>query len=187
MSDLEWSVTSDGHESAGYRIRRIDGRPPRWQLETIDGPVHAGARAPTVSVHPSLRAAKRRAGRDETERIRLARVRGHIVFGVVCGLAFLVFLVSGSFAAFVVAMVFLYVALRFLAGAIEVGLGEAWNWDHESEGRSRLSWSARIVVAATQYLRRRRLAGGRPSESPAIIILPPEHERPEDSTTAVPQ
>ena len=174
MPDLEWSESPDGLESDGYRIRRLDGHPPRWQLETLDDPVQVGASAPTVSVHPSLAAAKRRAGHDETERIRHARVRGHVVFGAVTGLVFLILLVSNSLAAFVAAMICLYVALRFLAGAVELGLAEAWNWDHESEGAERLSWSARFVLAATNYLRKRQLAGARQAEPPSIIVLPPE-------------
>ena len=176
MPDLEWSETADGLESAGYRIRRLDGHADRWQLETLDDPVHSGARAPTVSVHPSLRAAQRRAEHDETERIRHARVRGHLVFGAVTGLVFLILLVSDSFAAFVAAMILLYAALRFLAGAVELGLAEAWNWDHQSEGREHLSWSAQLVLAATNYLRRRQLAGAKQAEPPTIIVLPPGND-----------
>jgi hypothetical protein len=175
MPDLEWSVTPDGHEGAGYRIRRVEGRPPRWRLETLDDPVYGGARTPTVSLHPSLPAAKRRAGRDERERIRLARVRGHIVLSLITGLAFAVLMASGrSVEEFAAAMVLLHVTLRSLGDAVIIGWRHAWTWDHDTEGPERVSWSGRIVLVVTEWLRTRQLMGTADSESPSIIVLPPE-------------
>ena len=175
MPDLEWSVTPNGHEAAGYRIRRVDGRPPRWRLETLDDPVYDGARTPAVSLHPSLPAAKRRAGRDERDRIRLARVRGHIVLSLITGPVFVVLMNSGrSIEEFAAAMVLLHVTLRSLEDAISIGWSHAWNWDHDSEGPEQMSWSARIVLFVTEWLRKRQLTGTAYSESPSIIVLPPE-------------
>jgi hypothetical protein len=175
MPDLEWSVTPDGHEAAGYRIRQVEARPPCWRLETLDDPVYGGARTPAVSVHPSLQAAKRRAGRDERDRIRLARVRGHILLSLIAGPAFVGLMTSGrSIEEFVTAMVLLHATLRSLEDAINIGWSHAWNWDHATEGPERMSWSARIVLFVTEWLRKRQLMGTADSESPSIIVLPPE-------------
>ena len=74
--------------SAGFRIRRLDGRPACWRLETSDDPVRDGGRSPRTSIHATVPDAKRRAQREEEERVRLARVRGHAVVGVIAGLIF---------------------------------------------------------------------------------------------------
>ena len=142
MPDLEWSVTHDGHEAAGY---------------------------------PSLPAAKRRAGRDERERIRLARIRGHIVLSLITGPAFAVLITSGrSIEEFATAMVLLHLTLRSLDDAVNIGWSYAWNWDHATEGPEQVSWPGRLVLVVTEWLRARQLSGTGNSESPSIIVLPPE-------------
>ena len=71
-------------------------------------------------------------------------------------------------------MVLLHVSLRSLEDAINIGWSHSWNWDDDTVGPERMSWSARIVLFVTEWLRKRQLTDTAHSQSPSIIVLPPE-------------
>lgn len=174
MARLEWEPTPDGYESAGFRIRSLEGRPARWRLEACDDTARDGGRSPATSVHATLPDAKRRAQRDEQERVRLARVRGHAVVGVVAGLLFTaLFTATHSAWVFLGSMFLLYLALQSLVDAVTVHLSHAWGWNRDPGGPERLSLSSRLVLTATEQLRRRQLASVATEPPAAIIMLPP--------------
>ncbi|NNC91346.1 MAG: hypothetical protein HKN80_02515, partial [Acidimicrobiia bacterium] len=96
MAKLEWEPTPEGYDSAGFRIRKLGGRSAHWRLETSDDAAIHGGRSPTTSTHVHLPDAMRRAQREEDERVRLARLRGHAAVGVIAGLTFTALFTSTS-------------------------------------------------------------------------------------------
>ena len=177
MTDLEWRKTPEGYENDEYRIRRLEGWPrPRWRLEASDTvTAQQGSRPLTMSIHRTLRDAKRRAGRDEQDRIRRARVTGHVVVGIAASLiAAALSPFIDTIPGFVAFLVFLFVALRSLADAAGVWLGDAWGWPRDRGAPEKITWSGRRVLALMEAMRRRRLASARAEAEPAILMLPPE-------------
>jgi hypothetical protein len=178
MARLEWEPTPDGCNSAGFRIRRLDGHPACWRLETSDDAVRHGGRSPRTSIHATVLDAKRRAQREEDERVRLARVRGHAAVGVVAGLIFTALFTSTHNAGvFIASMFFLYAALQSLVDAVSVLTAHAWGWTRDPGGPERLNWSSRMVLTAMERIRERQLASIRAEPPPAIIMLPPDPGR----------
>ncbi len=177
MDTLEWQRNPEGYESAGYMIRRLEGpQGPRWRLEGTDEPAPwLGSRRLTMSVHPTLRSAKDRARHDERDRVRRARVTGHLAVGIAASLIFAMLVpLMSSLGWFVVASVVLFVALRSLADAAGVWLGDAWGWTRHRGEPEPMTWSSRRVLSAMESLRRRRLAAAQIETPPAILMLPPD-------------
>ena len=155
---LEWHLTPEGWTAPGYLIRPSDLRAGSWRLESTDTRPREGSRIANASLHPSLRAAMRRARLNDQERIRRDQVRGHFVVAAGSGLLCAGFLSQmTSTGAFLIAMVFLYAAVHSFADAVSVAWGDAWNWAQDSGGPEPPGWTGRLVGAAMARLRAREL------------------------------
>lgn len=179
MSVLEWRENSDGYQSGGYVIRRLEEWPvPRWRLEASDVVAPwSGSHRLTMSVHATVRAAKYQALRDETDRIRRARLTAHFLIGIAASLAFSA--VAGTALArsevgFVVAMMLFYLVVGSFADVVDVWLGDAEAWTHSGARQECASWSERLVLVAVDGLHRRTLASARATPTSAVLTLPPK-------------
>jgi len=180
VTELDWRETPEGYECDHYRIRRLDGRPrPRWSLETRGRTTaRRSSRALTTSSHTTLQQAKERAQRQERVRIRRARTAGHLIVGIVASLGLLAISpYVRNLAGFLAAIFLLYVALRSIADAVGVWLGDAWGWTRDRGEPERLTWSGRLVLTMMEGLRRRSMAPSAAEPSPTIVMLPPEAPR----------
>ena len=175
MTDLTWHKSPEGFESDGYLIRRLEGRPnPQWRLEVRAAPSQ-GTRQLTMSVHSTVKQAKDRAAREESERIRRARVVGHLLVGMASTFVFIPLVANmRRFWVLIAVLTVLIVALRSFADAVGVWLGDAWGWTRDRGGPEYITRSGRWVLNVMDRLQRRSWAAARAEPESAIIILPPQ-------------
>lgn len=176
MSELEWQQTVDGYESGEYRIRHLaDPASPsaRWRLDVVDlRAPQPGSRLLSTSLHPSLRAARDRARRDEQDRVRRARISSHLVVG---GGALLSLVAVGTFtnlAAFLAVVALMYVGFGSLADATWIWMNDAWGSTRARGGPEPMTWSDRVVVALIERHHDHRVAAARAEPVPAILVVP---------------
>lgn len=178
MTDFEWSETADGYQRDLYRIRRVEGSPrPRWCLEVSNAGVPAVARRSlTTSVHPTLREAKYRARCDEGERIRRARLAGHVVLGMAASLAYVAVSSTAlalSVTGFAAAIALFYLALGSFADAVEVWLGNGWEWAGNERVSLRSRLADRWLLSLVEGSRRRWLTAAHAEPAPSVRTLSP--------------
>lgn len=175
MTHLEWREAPEGWECGDYFIRRLDGRCTRWLLESVDGPASSLSNVRQISsVHTSLRAAKTEALRSERDRVRRTRERADRAVAIASSAAFVVLIPSmESLLVFVAGMFSLSLALRSSVDAVSGRIGSAWEWSREINRPERITWSARLAMAAIETSDRRAATGRRGETPPAVRVLPP--------------
>ncbi len=143
---IVWHEEPNGFAASGFRIRPVEGREELWQLDAAPYRLSSPGHSVGTTFHDTVGEAMRWAEWVDGERRTRARIRGHVVIGLVAAIAFAI---AGSIVngvpLFVLAVVSAYVALKSFVNAIAIVLGDVWSWTRDGGVKRPASRADRLL------------------------------------------